>query len=204
MDAGFIDTCADPALPPAIVEQFVAAVGSDDPLAITVKENGRLVLIPRPRSADEALEVVKEYVGHAVVRVGLTQFPAGIGASDALQLRAIIFDTCENLRTGTAMFAKIARIVTKWYGHPTNTELLPQMLDDAIYAWRTGSFEGSNVFRADDPGGPTFFEAIPKTGRPPDEPESDPGGQTAASTSNPASAADAGIRIDLSRIGGQK
>nr|WP_234893678.1 hypothetical protein [Agrobacterium vitis] len=51
---------------------------------------------------------------------------------------------------GTALFAKVYRIVTKWYGNPTNKDVLPQVLDDAIMAWETGYFEGVAVFRAED------------------------------------------------------
>ena len=148
--------------------------------------------------------MVRDYVGHAVVRVGITQFPAGVGVADASQLQSGMFDACENLRTGTGIFAKVARIVTKWYGRPTNKELLPQMLDDTIYAWKTGSFEGDNVFRADDPGGPTFFGAPSEQscqGADPVTPpqESDDAPQSA----EPDKAAEAGMRIDLSRISGQ-
>ena len=205
MDAALIAKCADPSLTPAIVEQFISAVGSDDPLAVTVKADGRLVLIPKPRSPDEAMDVVKDYVGHAIVRVGITQFPAGVGVADVSQLQSSMFDACENLRTGTGFFAKVARIVTKWYGRPTNKELLPQLLDDAIYAWKTGSFEGKNVFSADDPGGPTFFGAASEKsveGADPVAPptESDDASQLA----EPDKATEAGMRIDLSRIGGQK
>ncbi|MNI79249.1 TraH-2 [compost metagenome] len=113
MDAALIGKCSDRTLAPAIVEQFVAAVGSNDPLAVTVNAAGRLVLIPKLKSADDALAAVNEYVGRAVVRVGLTQFPAGVGVSDVANLPADIFDPCENLRTGTSLFAKVARIVTK-------------------------------------------------------------------------------------------
>ncbi|MBP2450015.1 TraH family protein [Rhizobium leguminosarum] len=205
MDAALIGKCADPSLPPAIVEQFISAVGSDDPLAVTVKADGRLVLIPKPRSPDEAMGVVKDDVGHAVVRVGITQFPAGVGVGDPSQLRPDMFDACANLRTGTGIFAKVARIVTKWYGHPTNKELLPQLVDDTIYAWKTGSFEGDNVFRAQDPGGPTFLgtrsekpdEGADPVARPT---ESDDSLQRA----EPDKATEAAMRIDLSRIGGQK
>ncbi|KNY31141.1 TraH family protein [Agrobacterium sp. SUL3] len=204
MDAALTDNCFDAALPPAIVEQFIASAGSDDPLAITIRQGGRLVLIPKQRTPDEALSTIKDYVGRAVVRVGVTQLPAGIGIADASDLQPDIFDRCENLRTGTALFAKVARIVTKWYGSPTNNQLLPQMLDDTIYAWKTGDFEGQNVFKAEDPGGPTFFgkgsgehqQAVPAS-----EPEHHEEENTAA---EPMNASDAGIRIDLSRIGGQK
>ncbi|UFX12996.1 TraH family protein [Sinorhizobium meliloti] len=205
MDAALIAKCADPSLPPAIVEQFILAVGSDDPLAVTVKADGRLVLIPKPRSPDEAMGVVKDYVGHAIVRVGITQFPAGVGVDDASQLQSDMFEACANLRTGTGIFAKVARIVTKWYGRPTNKELLPQLVDDTIYAWKTGSFEGDNVFRAPDPGGPTFFGTRSKKPAEVTDPVAPPTeSEDASQSAEPDKATEAGMRIDLSRIGGQK
>lgn len=103
-----------------------------------MKADGRLVLIPKARSPDEAMGVVN-YVGHAIVRVGITQFPAGVGVGGPSQLQPDMFDACSNLRTGTGLFAKAARFVTKWYGRPTDSELLPQLIDDAIYAWKTGT-----------------------------------------------------------------
>lgn len=205
MDAAFIAKCADPNLAPAIVERFVIEAGAEDPLAVSVKSDGRVVLIPKPQSADEALDVVRTYVGQAVVRVGITQFPAGVGVTDVSQLRSGIFEACENLRTGTGIFAKVARIVTKWYGRPTNKELLSQMLDDAIYAWKTGSFEGDNVFSAEDPGGPTFFGKSAGDAKPATSPTNlAPDEGVAPQSGEPETAADADIRIDLSRIGGQK
>jgi hypothetical protein len=196
MDDAQIRSCADPALTPAIVEQFVAAVGSEDPLAITVTSGGRRVLVPRPQTPDEALELARTYVGTSVVRVGITQFPAGIGSRDPSQLTLALFDDCENLKTGTSMFAKVARIVTNWYGRPTNADLLPQMLDDAFYAWKTGSFEGTYVYKAEDPGGPTFFHRAADT---PQEPiASQPAARSASEPDQ-----NAGMRVDLSRILGQ-
>jgi hypothetical protein len=48
------------------------------------------------------------------------------------------------------MFAKIMRIVAKWYGNPTDANVTPQVFDDAIHAWKTGEFEGVAVFQAPD------------------------------------------------------
>ena len=131
LDAALIKECADPSLKPAIVEQFVQAVGSDDPLAITVKSGGRLILIPTPKTPEEAIEIVRENIAGSVVRVGLTQIPAGIGVKDASELKVDLVEPCANLRMGTAMFAKILRIVAKWYGNPTGEEVFPQLFDDA-------------------------------------------------------------------------
>lgn len=208
-DATLIETCADPSLTPAIVEQFVEAVGSPDPLAITVKSGGRLILVPKPQAPQEAISIISDNVSRAVVRVGLTQFPAGVGVKDASELSPDLVDACGNLRMGTKMFAKIMRIVAKWYGNPTAKDVLPQIFEDAVYAWQTGKFEGVNVFQAEDPGPALRFpndatsaertqertaEAIDQRdgktekGEPPEEisPETDPG--------------KAGIRIGMSRV----
>jgi len=152
LDAIIIEKCADPSLTPAVVEQFVQAAGSPDPLAVMVKSEGRLILVPKAKTPDEAMGLIRQYVGQAVVRVGLTQFPAGVGVKDASELKPDLIDACENLRVGTKMFAKILRIVAKWYGNPTSKEVFPQIFEDAVYAWKTGEFEGMGVFQADDPG----------------------------------------------------
>lgn len=203
IDTTLIDKCANPSLTPAIVEQFVAAAGSDDPLAISVKIGGRLVLIPKPTDAKMALETVRDYASQASVRVGVTQYPAGVGISETSQLTAEIFDACSNLRMGTALFAKVARIVTKWYGRPTNKEVLPQMVDDTIYAWRTGIFEGTRVFQAEDPGGPTFIEEEARKSNQSAVTEelSNTAATDESEPSEPKEAGQAGIRVDLSRIG---
>ncbi|MBB4571564.1 TraH family protein [Rhizobium leucaenae] len=200
LDAALIKECAEPSLKPAIVEQFVNAVGSPDPLAITVKSGGRLLLVPKARSANEAVEIIRQNVGHAVVRVGLTQFPAGVGASDASELKPDLVEPCANLRMGTAMFAKILRIVTKWYGNPKSEEVFPQIFDDAVYAWKTGEFEGESVFQAEDPGGPVAEQPNSAVERDASTPADQPVEPAASAQPN---VHDAGIRIDLSRIGGQ-
>ncbi|WP_296081844.1 TraH family protein [uncultured Agrobacterium sp.] len=189
LDAALIKECADPSLKPVIVEQFVQAVGSDDPLAITVKSGGRLILIPKPKTPEEAIETVRENVAGSIVRVGLTQIPAGIGLKDASELKVDLVEPCANLRMGTRMFAKILRIVAKWYGNPTSEEVFPQLFDDAIHAWRTGKFEGESVFQAEYPDGEVVQRSevtIENTGNGED-----------ALAQKPE---DASIRIDLKRI----
>ena len=143
VDAALIQKCADPGLKPAIVEKFVATAGATDPLAITVRAGGRVVLVPPPKSSDEALALVRRYVGQAVVRVGITQYPAGVGVTDASQLTGDLVDACKNIRMGTALFAKVYRIVVKWYGVENDNAF-----EDAIIAWRTGTFEDIAVFSA--------------------------------------------------------
>lgn len=207
LDLALIEKCADPSLTPAIVEQFVEAAGSDDPLAITVKSGSRLVLVPKPQSSEEALEIMRQHVGKANVRVGLTQYPAGVGITDITQLDIALVDPCENLKRGTALFAKIARIVAKWYGSPTSKEVMPQMFEDAVYAWRTGEFEGTKVFQAEDPGGATFVNGKPLSKRQTEESqEADAKPGEEESVQPPVAVTEAGaaeMRIDLSRIGGR-
>lgn len=200
LDAALIKECADPSLKPDIVEQFVQAVGSDDPLAITVKSGGRLILIPEPKTPKEAIEIVRENIAGSVVRVGLTQIPAGIGLKDASELKVDFVEPCANLRMGTAMFAKILRIVAKWYGNPTTEEVFPQLFDDAIHAWRTGKFEGESVFQAEDPGGAVVQRSAAEVD---DTGEIDENGPSEMPEEAPVKPDDAGIRIDLTRIGGQ-
>lgn len=203
LDAALIKECADPSLKPAIVEQFVAAAGSADPLAVTVKSGGRLILVPKAASTEEAMVIVRQYVGQAVVRVGLTQFPAGVGVKEATDLKPDLVDPCQNLRKGTAMFAKVLRIVAKWYGNPTSKDVFPQIFEDAIYAWKTGEFEGVSVFHAEDPGTPID---VPQPSR--EKATTEEGGAEAKpGEERPETAQDvgrAGMRIDLSRIGVEK
>ncbi|MCW0001791.1 TraH family protein [Pararhizobium sp. YC-54] len=204
LDAVLIQQCADPSLKPAIVERFVAAAGSANPLEITVKSGGRLILVPKATSSDEAMAIVRQYVGQAVVRVGLTQFPAGVGVKDAADLKPDLVDPCENLRKGTAMFAKVLRIVAKWYGNPMSDDGVTQVFEDAVYAWKTGEFEGVSVFQAEDPGGP-----IENRREPTDSEETDAADEQASSPTGVEPAEEkeigaAGMRVDLSRIGGQK
>ncbi|RDL47683.1 hypothetical protein BLJAPNOD_05405 [Ensifer sp. M14] len=201
LDADLIKECADPSLQPAIVEQFVDAAGSTDPLAVTVKSGGRVILVPKPTSVDEAMAIVRQYSGRAVVRVGLTQFPAGLGVKDAADLKPELVDACENLRKGTALFAKILRIVAKWYGNPKSEDALPQIFDDAVYAWKTGEFEGVRVFQAEDLGGSFELPQQSKVHSVDDQEAvvASPEKQTQANEDVER----AGIRIDLSRIGGK-
>lgn len=196
VDVALIQQCADPGPKPAIVEKFIAKAGSPDPLAVTVRSGNRVVLVPRPSTPDEAMALVQQHVGKAVVRVGITQYPAGLGITDVSELKPDLVDACANIRMGTKLFAKVYRIVTKWYGNAVD-----EAFDDAIDAWKTGNFEGKAVFSEPDPGDvklavPVPAEAyrneaaIPEPVRP-DRPE-------------PVDPNKAGIRIDLSGIGGSR
>ncbi|MGX9394044.1 TraH family protein (plasmid) [Nitrobacteraceae bacterium UC4446_H13] len=195
IDAALIQQCGDPGLRPAIVEKFIAKAGAANPLAITVRAGDRVVLVPPPKSPDDTLALVRRYVGQAVVRVGLTQYPAGVGVTDPEQLTTDLVDPCKNLRMGTALFAKVYRIVVKWYG--TENE---NAVDDAIMAWRTGTFEGIGVFSAPDPG-PTGAPQVESKKVAPSIEPAKPAADQPAPESDPNRA---GIRVDLSGIGAAK
>lgn len=202
LDAAMIEKCADPSLKPAIVEQFVKAAGSPDPLAITVRSGDRIILVPKPANADEALAIIRQNVVHSVVRVGVTQFPAGLGTKDVADLKPDLVDTCENLRMGTRMFAKVMRIVAKWYGNPKSEEVFPQIFDDAVFAWKSGEFEGANVFLAEDPGGEVQASNTNVIRLDVEQVSQDTKPMTDSSPEElDVGAAD--MRIDLSRIGGK-
>lgn len=201
LDAALIGKCANPSLTPAIVERFVQVAGSPDPLTITVKSGGRLILIPKANTPDEAMDIIRQHVGKAVVRVGLTQYPAGVGVKDPSEIKPDLVDACENLRAGTKMFAKILRIVAKWYGNPTSKEVFPQIFEDAVHAWKTGEFEGVGVFQANDPGGEVETgdpAAEQEDGKKPFASEEE---QPSESEENANDIGAAEMRIDLSRIG---
>jgi hypothetical protein len=195
VDAALIQQCADPGLKPAIVEKFIAKAGSPDPLAVTVRAGGRVVLVPRPRTPDEAMAIVQQHVGQAVVRVGITQYPAGLGVTEASELKPDLVDACANLRMGTKLFAKVYRIVTKWYGNAVD-----EASDDAIDAWKTGSFEGRAIFSEPDPGDVKVAVPVMEKGPATDTAAPEPAGQAKPETGDPNKA---GIRIDLSGIGGK-
>ena len=209
VDIALIQQCADPALKPEFVEQFVERAGSLDPLSVTVRSGSRLVLVPKPTTSDDAMELIRKNIGRNTIRVGITQYPAGLGIMEAGELKPDIVDACANLKMGTALFAKVYRIVMKWYGNPADKEVLPQVFDDAILAWQTGYFEGTAVFRAPDPGvgmpseprprAPSGEMAKGKEDRPRDDEGPDTSGTDAHN--NPY---EAGMRVDLSGIGGSR
>ncbi|NKK03330.1 conjugal transfer protein TraH [Rhizobium leguminosarum bv. viciae] len=204
IDAVLIEQCADTALKPEIVEMFIERAGSLDPLSVTVRSGNRIVLVPKPTTPDEALALIRDNLGRNTVRVGITQYPAGLGIIEAGQLKPDLVDACENIRKGTALFAKVYRIVTRWYGNPTAKEVLPQVFDDAIIAWQTGYFEGTAVFRAEGPSDVKLAqpELLRRVGADTDavnpEDEGEVPADAVTSDSNKAE-----IRIDLSGIEGR-
>ncbi|NKL59580.1 TraH family protein [Rhizobium leguminosarum] len=203
VDAAVIKECSDPGLKAAIVEQFIARAGAPDPLAVTVRSGNRVVLVPRPKTAEEALALIRDNLGRNTVRVGITQYPAGLGIVEAGQMKPDLVDACENIRMGTALFAKVYRIIIKWYGNPTEKEVLPQVFDDAIIAWQTGYFEGTAVFRAEDPGKAKLADPVPEGegDSTSERAEHDATDDSDAARDIAADPNQAGIRIDLSGIG---
>ncbi|MHA7778052.1 lysozyme family protein [Roseibium sp. M-1] len=147
IDAALIEQCADPSLTPAIVEEFIAAAGSEDALNVTVRAGSKTFLVRQAKSPEEAMKLVQDHLGKAVVRVGITQYPIGFGISDKSQVSTDVFDTCNNVKIGTELFARVYRIVAKWYGTP-----VPEAFRDAIEAYQTGYFDGEYVFTAKNPG----------------------------------------------------
>jgi hypothetical protein len=207
VDAALIKECSDSGLKPAIVEQFIEHGGSQDPLAVTVRSGNRVILVPKPTAPEEALALIRENLGRNTVRVGITQYPAGLGILEAGQMKPDLVDACENIRMGTALFAKVYRIVTKWYGNPTEKQVLPQVFDDAIIAWQTGYFEGVAVFRAEDPGDVKLVQPEPARRDGADAQAGLPENETKPEVPAEASASDpnkAGIRVDLSGIGAKR
>lgn len=204
VDVAIIQQCADPALKPAIVEQFIARAGSEDPLSITVRSGSPVVLVPKPATPEEALALIRDNLGRNTVRVGITQYPAGLGIVEAGQMKPDLVDACENIRMGTALFAKVWRIVMKWYGNPTAADVLPQVMDDAIIAWQTGYFEGTAVFRADDPGDVKLADPGDMDERVKDENSAEDDPEPAKQDSTASDPNRANIRIDLSGIGARK
>ncbi|MCJ7997526.1 conjugal transfer protein TraH [Rhizobium cremeum] len=207
VDAALIQQCADPGLKPAIVGEFIARAGSEDPLAVTVRSGNRVVLVPKPATEDEAMDLIRKHIGRETIRVGITQYPAGLGILEAGELKPDLVDVCENIRMGSALFARVHRIVLKWYGSPTGEEAARQVFEDAILAWQTGYFEGEAVFRAPDPGEakpaepePTESEGVGTQTL--DRQQGDKGELPADAVSSDPNKA--GIRIDLSAIGAMR
>ncbi len=206
VDAALIKQCADSSLQPALVEQFIVRAGSKDPLAITVRSGNRVVLVPKPTTPEEALALIRDNLGRNTVRAGITQYPAGLGIVEAGQLKPEMVEPCENIRMGTALFAKVMRIVLKWYGNPTAKEILPQVMDDAVIAWQTGYFEGVAVFRAEDPGEAKPIQPPQDTPDDGNKPANSERNSSELEVSAEAAVSDpnkASIRIDLTGIGGR-
>ena len=199
IDAELIQQCADPSLKVEIVQKFIEEAGGADHLTVTVRAGERIILVPKPSTEDEAMQLIRRNLGQSVVRVGVTQYPAGLGIQDMSELSPDLLDSCKNIGMGTALFAKVYRIVAKWYGTPAQ-----EAFEDAIFAYKTGWFEGKQVFYEEDPGATELDAPQPAE----QEGASVQQGKHVASgdgspSERPFSEEDpnkAGIRIDLSGI----
>ena len=201
IDAALLHQCASPSLKPALIETFITAVGAE-PLTVAVRNGDRIVLVPPPSTPEEALALTRKYVGQAVVRVGVTQYPAGLGLSDPSELTADLFDACKNIRMGTELFGKVWRVVWRWYGNPTDESVMPPIIDDAIDAWTTGRFEGKAVFAEPDPGSPKGADPqVPASAANMEDAPTSLPKASEAPLDNPNTAA---MRVDLSGIGGRR
>nr|WP_269902925.1 conjugal transfer protein TraH [Xanthobacter dioxanivorans] len=179
----------------------MAEAGADDPLAISITSGNRVILPEPPRTPEAAMRLIEQFVGQAIVRVGVTRYPAGHGISDPSELSPGLVDPCENIRMGTALFGKVHRIVTHARGAADGSAFT-----QSLEAWRTGMFEGRYVFGEADPGPLSTAEAeldhdeVPSvTGEDPD-PATVPD-RTAVQDGEALDPNHAGIRIDLSPIG---
>ncbi len=190
-DAAFLETCADPAVKIEIVERFIAEVGTDNPLALSITSGNRIILPEPAKTPDEAARLAQRFVGTAMVRAGVTQFPVGVGVTDASEINKNIFDACKNIGMGTALFGKVYRIVAHARGAENGAALR-----QALESWRTGQFEGAYVFAEPDPGP---FQTD-KEGQDDADQEGEPAPAEEAATSPSPEAADpntAGIRVTL-------
>ncbi|WP_374618785.1 conjugal transfer protein TraH [Devosia sp.] len=146
-DAAFLEQCADPGVKIEIVERFIAAVGTENPLAISITSGNRIILPGLPKTPEEAARLAQRFVGSAVVRAGVTNYPVGVGISDPTEITTDVFDPCTNVRMGTVLFGKVYRIIAHAHGADDGA-----VLGDALEAWRTGQYEGTYVFAEPDPG----------------------------------------------------
>lgn len=198
IEAALIHQCADPQIEIATVERFIAEAGSDNPLSVTITSGDRIILPQVPQNADDAVRLIQRFVGQATVRVGVTQYPAGYGVTDAKEISTNLVDACQNIRMGSKLFGKVYRIVAHARG-----EAGPGTFREALAAWRTGIFQDAYVFGEADPGPHSDEEDV----SPEDPPEtiagSEPDGVTSLSEQNFDPYA-AGIRVDLSTLKGQK
>jgi hypothetical protein len=198
IDPELIQLCADPRLEIEIVQQFVSEMNAADHLTVHVAQGNRTILVPKPKTVEQAIATTREWVGQATVRVGLTQYPAGLGITDPSEIGYELFDSCENLRMGTELFGKVLRVVTQWYGGPAEPAF-----DDAIHAYRTGWFEGERVFYAEDPGQVDVAVPARSATQGDVEPDGIPTQAEAGTSEPPFSDQDpnsASIRIDLSGV----
>ncbi|WP_157016842.1 lysozyme family protein [Mesorhizobium xinjiangense] len=203
-ELALIQQCADPGVEIGIVERFISEVGSDNPLAVRITSGNRVILPEAPQTPDAALRLIAHYLGQAVVRVGITQYPAGHGITDASELNSDLLDACGNIQMGSTLFGKVYRIVAHAHG-----ETSAEVFTEALKAWQTGMFEGRYVFGEEDPGPlPTDDEAADRAqpAEHTDEQESPTPdiGEASGGDGMGDDPNQAGIRVDISGLTGER
>lgn len=194
-DLALIQQCADPSIEIAIVERFIAEAGSDNPLAVAISSGDRIILPEPPQTPEAAMGLIQRFVGQAVVRVGVTQYPAGHGISDVTELNPDLVDGCGNIRMGTALFGKVYRIIAHARGDAES-----DTFRRAVAAWRTGIFEDTYVFGETEPGPlPVRGTAVQEESQPEADTEFDGAAPSLQQDPDPYAA---GIRVDLTTLPG--
>ena len=130
VDAALVHACADPALKPAIVERFLDKVGTTDPLAVSIRNGNRVLLVPPPKTLDEGLTLVRRWVGEAEVRVGITRYPARDPAAAAAGKTRLVGDVAFEEA------AKVAGVITPVPGGVGPMTIAMLMANTVIAAYR--------------------------------------------------------------------
>ncbi|WP_280950031.1 hypothetical protein [Rhizobium leguminosarum] len=71
------------------------------------------------------MAIVRQYAGQAVVRVGLTQFPAGVGVKEPTDLKPDLVDACQTFAKARRCSPRSSGLLRKWYGNPQEQRRLP-------------------------------------------------------------------------------
>lgn len=61
LDAAVLETCAVPGIKIEVVERFVTAVGTENPLAISIASGKRGLLPEPPKAPEEAVRLAQRY-----------------------------------------------------------------------------------------------------------------------------------------------
>ena len=60
IDAELIQQCADPSLKVEIVQKFIEEAGGADHLTVTVRAGERIILVPKPSTEYEAMQLIQQ------------------------------------------------------------------------------------------------------------------------------------------------
>ncbi len=78
------------------------------------------------------MAIVRQYAGQAVVRVGLTQFPAGVGVKEPTDLKPDLVDACQTFAKARRCSPRSSGLLRKWYGNPKSKDVFPQIFEDRV------------------------------------------------------------------------